>query len=246
MANIVPVERHRHGSKGWRRLTDFGFVASESVAPITASELSQAVSAMPIGFVEQSGTYMLVVLMAVAKGSNVFVGPSGQWLGNYLPAILRSYPFSMVRGTGGETILGIDEDSGRVVDDVKEADGDAVVRFFEADGTPTQTTKALTDYLKILEEDRAITQRASAALAEADVLKPWPLTVQMGKEQVTVSGLHHVDEKLLNALSDLDFLKLRKAGALVIAYGQLMSARQVNVLTTLATVKAQMSSKAPS
>ena len=39
--------------------------------------------------------------------------------------------------------------------------------------------------------------------------------------------------------SDADFLKLRKAGALVIAYGQLMSARQVTTLTNLATVKSK-------
>ena len=130
MANIVPVERQRHGSKGWRRLTDFNFVASETIVPITASEFSQAVSTMPIGFIEQAGSFMPVVLMAIRKGRNVFVGPSGQWLGNYMPAILRSYPFSMVRGAGGETdCLGIDEDSGRVVDEVTAADGDAVVRF---------------------------------------------------------------------------------------------------------------------
>ena len=70
MANIVPVDRERHGNKGWRRLTDFGFVASETVAPITASEFSQAASSMPIGFVEQSGRYTPVVLMAVKSGSN--------------------------------------------------------------------------------------------------------------------------------------------------------------------------------
>ena len=228
MVNIVPVDRERHGRRGWRRLETFGFAAEDAVVPVTGGELAQALVAMPIGFVEQAGRYTLVGLMAVKRGANLFVGPDGKWLGNYLPLSLRRYPFSLIRREGSDQgTLAIDEDSGVIVDEL----GENIARFFEADGTPSSATKAVTEFLGILEREQASTQQAVSALAEADVIKPWPLTVPLGDEQLTVSGLHQVNEPALNALDDATFLKLRRAGSLIVAHGQLLSMAQVSVLT---------------
>jgi hypothetical protein len=236
MVKIIPVDKERHAGKGWRRPVGYGFVAADALVPLGGSEFANAVPAMPIGFVETSGHYLPVGLMALTKGSNVFVGPTGQWLGNHVPAVLRSYPFSLRRS--GETepaTLCIDEDSDLIVDDA----GESVERFFEADGTPSATTKALTEFLGRLAHDQAITALAVAALAEAGVIKPWLLTVPVGNQQITVNGLHRVDEPALNALDDASFIKLRKASALVIAYGQLLSMGQVSVLGRLSLVQQQ-------
>jgi len=239
MTNIVPVDRQRHAGKGWRHLTGYGFVARDSVVPLGGSEFPQAISAMPIAFMERSaGHYIPVGLMAVSKGNNVFVGPAGQWHGNYLPAVLRVYPFSLSRVGGSEEAkLCIDEDSGLVVDD---NGGEGVEKFFEQDGSPSASTTALTEALRRLEHDQTITDRAVTVLADAGVIKPWPLSVMVGNEQVTVSGLYRVDEPTLNALDDQTFLKLRKTSALVIAHGQLMSMAQVNLLARLSSLKQRM------
>jgi hypothetical protein len=141
--------------------------------------------------------------------------------------------------------LAIDEDSGRIFDEVRDSPGDDLVKFFEEDGTPSASTKALTDYLRILENDHVLTRRAVAPLAEAKVIKPWPLTVPIGNEQVTVSGLHRVDEQALNALDDATFLKLRHAGSLVVAYGQILSMGQGRVLTQLSLAQQQMAKGPP-
>lgn len=243
MANVVPVDRKRHGSKGWRRLPGFGFVSDDVVVPLSGSEFPQALPSMPIGFVEQAGTYTPVGLMAVKKGSNVFVGPSGQWLGNYVPFVLRTYPFSLTHQDGSdEKVLAVDEDSGLVVGEV----GEGVEKFFEADGSPTSATKAVTEYLQILERDQTMTQGAVTALAEANLIEPWPLTVPIGNDKVTVSGLHRVNEPALQALDDATFLKLRKAGSLALAYGQLLSMLQVSVLTKLSMIQEQMAKGPPS
>jgi hypothetical protein len=236
MVNIVPVERDRHGGKGWRRPVGYSFASDRAVVPLGGSEFSQAVGGMPIGFFATStGSYMPVALLAIAQGSNLFVGPGGEWFGSYIPAELRSYPFSLVRtGDKEKRVLGIDEDSGLVRD---EPVGEGVEKFFEADGTLSATTKAIEEMLHSLERDQNVTQRAVSALVEAGVIMPWPLTVQVGKQQVTVNGLHCVNEPALNALDDEVFLKLRKASSLVVAYGQLLSAGQLGLLTRLATLK---------
>ena len=237
MAKIVPVDRGRHGGKGWRHPAGYGFAAAYAVVPLGGSEFAYAVPAMPIGFVEQSGHYLPVALMAFTKGQNVFVGPTGQWLGSYVPAILRTYPFSLVRVQGTEqTTFCIDEDSGLIVDEA----GENVEKFFEADGSPSPATKTIEELLRRVEHHRTITDLAVAALAEAGVIKPWPLTMPVGNQKVTVSGLFSVDEAALNALDDETFLKLRKTSALVIASGQLLSTAQVSVLTRLSNIQQQL------
>ena len=161
-------------------------------------EFSQAIATMPIGFIERSpGSYVPVAVVSLSKGGNLFVGPGGQWFGGYVPAVLRSYPFSLIRAEGSEQgVLGIDEDSGLVVDNPS---GEGVERFFEADGTPAPATQSITELLHFVERDQITTDRAVSPLADAGVIKPWPLTVQVGEQQITVNGLHCIDEAALNA-----------------------------------------------
>ena len=72
---------------------------------------------MPIAFVEQAGRFVPMAVMGLTPEHNLFVGPEGQWLGGYLPAAMRSYPFRLLRSEGSEQMtLCVDEDSGLVVD----------------------------------------------------------------------------------------------------------------------------------
>jgi hypothetical protein len=236
MARIVPIERERHGHKGWKRPEGFNFAKALSVAPLSGSEFPLAIPAMPIAFALHAGSYTPVALVGLAKGTNLFVGPGGQWLGGYVPGVLRAHPFSLIGGRG-ETDFAVDEDSGLIVDNVA---GEGVERFYEGDGTLSPATQKTKELLTALEGDQALTARAMAALAEAKIIVPWNLTVQMGTRQVTVEGLHCVDGQALKALDDATFLKLRKDSALVLAYGQLMSMLQVNVLARLGGVRERL------
>jgi hypothetical protein len=240
MVKVVPVDRDRHGRKHWRRPSGYGFAAHLAVVPLGGSEFSQAIAAMPIGFIQGApGSYMPVAVVALSRDRNLFVGQGGQWLGGYVPAVLRSYPCSLIPTEGVEGgVLGIDEDSGLVVDD---ASGEGVERFFEADGLLASTTKSVAELVQLSARDQVTTARAVSALADAGVIKPWPLTVQVGDQQTTVNGLHYIDEAALNALDDATFLKLRKASSLVVAYGQLLSMVQVHALSRLSWMQQQMS-----
>lgn len=237
MVNIVPLDKARHSSKGWLRPTGYTFAAGDALAPLSASEFAHAVPAMPIGFIEQGGHYFPVALMGLTKGTNVFVGPAGQWLGGYVPAVLRTYPFSLRRAEGSEqSIVCIDEDSGLLTDEAAQN----AEKLFEPDGRPSPTTHWVTEFLHRIEQDQIVTDLAVGALAQAGVIKPWALTVPVGQQQVTVSGLHRIDEAAFNALDDSTFLKLRKASGLIVAHGQLFSTGQVNVLARLGLIQQQM------
>ena len=242
MTNIVVVTPERHASKRWRPPQNCAFAATYAVAPLVGLEVARVAVAMPVVFIEQSGRYVLGALMSPISGRNLFVGPAGQWLGSYMPAALRSYPFSLARVEGSDkAVLCIDEDSGWVVEG--DTDPDAT-KFFEQDGVPSTALKAILDFLGQIEHNRTATDLALAALAEVGVIQPWQLTVEQENKQTSMKGLYRIDESALNALDDERFLKLRKASALALAHAQLMSMQTVGVFRQLLVLQRQLAPQA--
>src|ERR1700740_908619 len=112
MPDIVPISRERHAGKNWRRAANHAFAATEAVVPLVGTELANAALAMPIAFTRQEGRHIAIGLLSLTPGRNLFVGPDGRWLGPYVPAAFRSYPFRLIRKEGTEEwVLCIDEDS---------------------------------------------------------------------------------------------------------------------------------------
>jgi len=229
MPQFTAVSRDHHAGKAWRRHTSHAFAAGDAVLPLVASELAQAVMAMPVAFVKQDGRYVLMAVLSLVPGRNLFVAPDGRWLGDYVPAALRGQPFRLLRPEGaGQAILCVDEHSGLVVD---AGQGEA---FFNPDGALAEPLGQVLGFLAQVERSRVLTEAAVAALAGAGVVEPWPLTTRTGGTDIPVIGLHRVAEDKLNALDDAALLGLRRAGALPIAYLQLLSMQQTRVLGRLA------------
>jgi len=97
------------------------------------------------------------------------------------------------------------------------------------------------DFLGKVEASRGATSRVVAALGAAGVFTAWPLQVEYPEGPKTVTGLLRIDEARLNALDDASFLALRSAGALAIAYSQMLSMGQITVFETLAKLHGQIS-----
>src|SRR5262245_56726856 len=236
MVKIIAVDRERHAGKGWRHPQVYAFAATQALVPLVGLEFAKVAVCMPIAFVEQSGRYLPVAVMSPVQGRNLFVAPNGQWLGNYVPAGLRSYPFGLGRVEGSDKVaLCTDEDSGWVVD--ADANADAT-KFFEADGSPSAALKAVMELLQQIEQNRAHTDLAVAALAEARVIQPWPLIVKSDQQQVALKGLHRIDEAALNGLDGEIFLKLRNS--LVLAYAQLISVHTLASFGPLAAMQQRL------
>ena len=232
--NIVPVDSERHAGKGWRRPTEYIWAARETVAALVGTEFGAAAVCMPIAFIEQSGRYQPVAVLSPVQGRNLFISPEGLWLGSHVPAIFLSYPFRLIYAEGSDRVaLGVDEDSGLVVDAGSDAH---VMRFFEADGSPTAALKGIIEFLQQLERSRSATDIAVAALAEAGVIQPWQMQATLDNKQVLVQGLHGIDEVALDALDDQRFLELRNGKALGLAYAQLISMHRTGVFGQLAAI----------
>jgi hypothetical protein len=236
---FTPVDRARHASKLWRPFKDYSFAASEDFVPVVGVELAKAALAMPMAFVERAGNYMLVAVLSIIGRRNMYVGPNGRWLGVYIPAAFRSYPFRLMRREDTEDLmLCVDEAS--LVDD-----GETGEPLFDGEGNLSAQVNQAVEFLKQIEISRKVTEIAVKALADAGLIQPWGLKVNTGEEHKLLRGLFCVDERKLNALDDASYLKLRKAAALPLAYAHLLSLGQVTLLERLEVAQAQFAQAGP-
>jgi SapC len=99
MVNIVPLDGERHAGKGWRRPNGYTYASGEAVGALVGAEFDRAAVCMPIAFIRQSGRHIPVGVMSPVHGRNLFVGPSGQWLGSLRAS--RSTQLSLLFGSPG-------------------------------------------------------------------------------------------------------------------------------------------------
>jgi hypothetical protein len=233
MAKFTPVSSTQHAGKAWRRPIGYAFASTQAVVPLVSAEFGRVAVSMPIAFIQQAGRYVPVAVMSPVAGRNFFVGPNGQWLGTYVPAAFGAYPFRFARiEEKDDSVLCVEEDSVAT-----EGTGES---FFDADGQPSPATKVALELLTKFEGGRAITEAATAALAEAGMIEPWSFNITIEgataeEQQVKpMKDLYRINEGTLNALDDQSFLKLRKSWALPLAYLQILSMGQLSVFTLLA------------
>lgn len=230
MPRYVPISRTNHAGKTWMRAQSYGFASRTPVAPIVGLELATAAVNMPLGFVRQGENFHLSALLSFRADNNLFVGPDGRWISSYTPAIFRSYPFRLLRPEGSEQmVVCVDEESDLI------HDGDGGEAFFGEDGKPSEQVTQVADFLQQLEASRLATDIAVKALAQAELIVPWEIRIK-GSEggELPVNGFFRVDETKLNALDEQSYLGLRKAGAIGLAYGQIVSMSRLEMLGRLA------------
>ncbi|MTW20210.1 SapC family protein [Allochromatium palmeri] len=235
MPNFVPISRERHADKGWKRFDSYAFAARTALVPLVGAELPKAAMSLPIAFVQQDERYIPVAVLGIEPTSNLFVAPDGRWLGAYIPSALRGHPFMLARTEGENRVLCMDEDSGLLTE---AGQGEP---FFADSGEPAEGLKQVLDFLQQVERNREQTALVCDALARLDLIQPWPIQLKTGEKERQIEGLSRIDEAALNQLSDEHFLELRRAGALPMAYCQLLAMQHITLLGRLVDLRANTS-----
>ena len=224
MPNYQPVSRERHADQRWLRPVGYAHAQQEAVVPLVVAELPKAMMSLPIAFIEQAGAYTPVAVLSLLPGKDLFVAESGSWAGDYIPAAFRSYPFRMAATADGKGVLCIDEDSSLITDDP------AGQPFFNPDGTIAQAMLDILNFLNQIEQSRTRTAIACAVLQKHQLICPWLINLKTDTGEQAINGLFQINEAALNQLPVDALLEVRNAGALHIAYCQLLSMQHLVLL----------------
>lgn len=233
MPTYQALSKKTHAGQRLKGHTNFAFANGDALAPLVQQELATACMELPIAFVQIGETLAPMAIQGFEPGQNMRVAPNGQWLGKYIPALYRGYPFALLPDQNGQLALCFDGDSQLI----GEAEGEAM---FDAEGQPSQIIQNVLSFLHQIEQNRQLTQRLCQSLADHKVLQPWPITVQTedGVEK-TIQGLQRVNEAALNQLGSSALQALQRSGALAMAYMQLLSMRHISTIANLSRGQAK-------
>jgi hypothetical protein len=226
--DIVPLDRDRHRDLRLDISANrFGIAANSHVVPALVQEFGAASTHLPILFLPGAGLPVTVFLVGLRNGKSTFVGPNGEWRGDYIPAYLRRYPFMFGEVEGRDPIVCIDGSC-------QPPEGDSGARLFSDEG---EDTSLLIERIRLMNEyfDAAkVNEAFIKAINDLGLLRPITIDAKTPSgESIAVHGLLTVDEQKLNALPDEDFLRLRKEGFLGAIYAHLCSLATIEQIRKL-------------
>lgn len=251
MENIKPVALSQHGSRRWKRYTSYLFAAEDMTAPLVVAEFSKACMAFPIAFLKVADGYSPVAVLGLMKGKNLFVSTGGQWIGGYVPAAYRGYPFRLGVTKDNQRLLCVDEGSGLVVglEDPSLTSGVKSELFFDDTGAPSEAIKNVIGFLSQVDNNRDATSTVCDLFEVHKLIVPWPITLKSPDGERAVEGLFKIDEEALRSLKAKAVTALHKENALLPAYCQILSMQTFPLLGRLieahAKVKANVQNLPP-
>lgn len=216
----------------WRRVEKYHFAARDTVVPVVAQELPRACMSLPLAFFLQGQDVICVAVLGFQPGRNLFVTADGNWIGPYIPAAYRGYPFAVADTHDGAMALCVDMESGLV-------DAGPGEPFFDDTGEPTPAVQKTLAFLHQVRTNEVATRRMCAALHAEGLIVPWSIVVKDGQGDRAVEGLYRIDEAKLHSLDRDALYRLHQAGALAAAFCQLLSMQHLPTLGRLAEAHAR-------
>lgn len=231
---LVPVSRETQGKMRLKPVTSFSFAAGSGLVRVLAGEAGQIAMNYPIVFVTENDAILPFAMLGLSKGENLFVDDAGRWLGLYIPAILRRFPFFMGRSSAGDA----KENLMLLVDDAYLSETEGEPLFGPDEGEPKGPVARAIQFLTEIAIQDARTATIIKSMADSQLFDPLPLQVTRGSDApVNLTGIMTINEAKLNALPDDKFLEFRRSGALTLAYAHLISLGQFGRLRSLASAR---------
>lgn len=226
---VVPVNKERHARKKVKPSSDFRFASGFHIAYVTTHEFARAASIYPVVFLEdkQNDSYRPVVLLGLDAGENLFVDAQGQWAGSYIPAIIRRYPFALVKASDADQYIVCVDEASALLNDTEGA------ALFDEAGQPTQVIENVKRYLGELQQMDQITGEFVTFLVQNNLLTPLNMRVNAADQVRNITGCYEINEERLNNFSDVKFLEVRQKGYLPAMYAHLISLSQIERLVSL-------------
>lgn len=221
--NPTALDAEQHRNLRYTPHQPYDFARELVMVPVVSGEVTRVAREMPIVFPKQQGVPQ--ALLGIKPRENLHVRDSGHWMGRYIPAHIRRYPFVLAEVPVSEAeradksrqyAVQFDADARHF----ERPDGHALI---DAQGKPTELLKKVQQILITLHKDQERTRALVEQLDQAELLVERSITVTQGEEKHELRGFRLMDDKALAKL-DIDKLaKLRDSGALALAYAHVLS-----------------------
>lgn len=213
------LNRETHGDLGLDPAAKpFGFCANVRAIPLTISEVVEAAKHYPVVFHSQE-LPLPIAILGFNSDLNLYVDDNGNWEENaYIPGYLRRYPFALAGETGGERYA-------LVLDAAYEGLSKKAERKLFDKGELSEFAKRAMEFTSTYEADRRLTERVMTELKKYDFISPQTAQYTPAGDTTPRPFAQYfgVDEQKLNALTDAQFLELRKMNVLPVLYAHLVS-----------------------
>jgi hypothetical protein len=223
LAQPVALTNEQHADLKILPRLSFENLTGRHMAPLMLQEFPAAAHHYPIFFIkdEQNNTFTATAVFGLKDGENVFI-ENDAWVGGYLPASLRGYPFTLARAGEEQLILCVNEQA----DIVSKTEGQAL---FTADGKPTEFFEGINTFFKEFIDANNVSTNIMTQLAELGLFRADGLQYRNSAgEEKRVNGFYVIDREKLDALTDEQFLSLRKFGVLPAIYAHFSSLERIS------------------
>ena len=221
----VLLDREKHRQRRVLPSTSFGFARKANSVYLAGVEFSEACKEYAIVFTRgNNGKIVPVVMLGLRARENLFIDDQDQWVGRYLPAFVRRYPFVLAELPGQSLGVCIDEAYAGLGNQEGEA-------LFDAKGQDTPFLRNALDFLTLYQREYLRTEAFCQRLEQAGLFSEMDARADLVDGRTfTVSSLLVVDEKKLMALPDATALSLFRNGELHLVSMHLMSLSNMQAL----------------
>lgn len=101
---IQAVNATEHRNWSVKVISSYDFARTQQFVPVTIHEFGSLASECPLVFTDEDVPRPLAVL-GLSSERNQLISEEGKWVGRYVPAYLRRYPFTLAQAEGSDQMV---------------------------------------------------------------------------------------------------------------------------------------------
>lgn len=215
----TPLSKGRHANWSVELGRNYAFARATNSVPLTRVEFARAACEYPIVFAGPDNEPFPLAILGLADRQNLFIADDGGWVGDYIPAFVRRYPFVFTTLDEGQNFtLCVDEAFSGCNE---EGRGE---QLFDESG---KTTRYLDNVLAFLREYQAEHQRTQAfarRMATLNLLEPVQANVAATSGQkLALTDFKVVSRTRLKQIGDAALREMFTSDDLELVYLHLQS-----------------------
>ena len=237
---IVPISKEHHADWSYVGLSNYIHTKNDAIAPILIAEIDRIILTNPIVFIETDNKLGLYSLQSLFPDINLMINEKGLWINDYIPARYRSLPFVLAtdteRNLKDEKILCFVEDLNCVSKKIKNRKS---TKIFDKSNDLSSDMKRVFEFLKSIEQNEKVTQKALKSIQNAELTDEWTLSVKLQDGEKKMSGLQKVNIEKLKSLPGDKLLDLNKTGGLDLCFANILSLNNLEKLKQILILKSK-------